>query len=262
MADKPLLFTAPMVQAILDGRKTMTRRLVKPQPELKPFHHKGNEWWAEKSEPANLGWTKHKCPIQPGDRVWVRETIWAKNDTCDHEYCSGCDVGSMLDLGAEYAEVQYVATPECHKLPELKANQKISPYKEEPTHGYWWLSPPDGWDGDSDFTDCGEWVFIPTRYFTKHPSIHMPRWASRITLPIVEVRVERLQDISEEDAYYEGIDTEGDIYEEFSRLSTASGFPASRCTFRYLWECIHGPGSWDANPFVYVYRWDAAEVRG
>lgn len=167
MKERPILFSGPMVRAILEGRKTQTRRVVKPQP----------------AHIAGIGTvlnidtiTGKACPYgKPGDRLWVRET-WD---------------GVRLDGGG--ALVSYRA------------------------------------DGDKPVTDDGRW----------HPSIHMPRWASRITLEVVSVRVERLQEISEEDAMAEGV-------------ALAENYRGPVAHFASLWEQINGLGSWNANPWVWV----------
>ena len=83
------------------------------------------------------------------------------------------------------------------------------------------------------------------------PSIHMPRWASRITLEVTGVRVERLQDISEADAYAEGIE-QTDFIEEAEHQEPATGAPPGRYAYRALWESINGPDSWTANPWVWA----------
>ena len=157
MTERPILFSAPMVRAILDGNKTQTRRVVKLKPDyMETFLRLPNKVAC--------------CPYgQPGGRLWVRETF----EDCE---------------SALHSCVLYRA------------------------------------DGGTPGT---KWT----------PSIHMPRWASRITLEITGVRVERLQDISEEDAISEG-----------------TPFPCGGWVGGYqkLWESIHGPGSWDLNPWVWV----------
>lgn len=88
------------------------------------------------------------------------------------------------------------------------------------------------------------------------PSIHMPRWASRITLEITEVRVQRLQDISEEDARAEGI-----RFHETSRVyGEGLCYPTARDAFAALWDKINGPGSWDANPWLWAITFKRIEV--
>ena len=159
-----------MVRAILDGRKTVTRRIVKARDLEWMDVHQGLR------EPDNA----ERCPYgQPGgDRLWVRET-WAAPHAYDH---------LPPRLIPQDARIHYAAT--------------------EDRGGLLW-----------------------------RPSIHMPRWASRITLEITGVRVERLQDISEADAISEG-----------------TPFPCGGWVGGYqkLWESIPGPGSWDLNPWVWV----------
>jgi hypothetical protein len=91
-----------------------------------------------------------------------------------------------------------------------------------------------------------------------HPSIHMPRWACRLVLPLVSVRVERVQDITEEDAKAEGLRRT-----ESGWTDGANGYDATsaRMAFRELWESIYGEASWDANPWVWVAEWKDIEVR-
>jgi hypothetical protein len=90
------------------------------------------------------------------------------------------------------------------------------------------------------------------------PSIHMPRWASRITLPLTSIRVERLQDISEEDAKAEGANP---WKLDMDVMENTPGPVAYRTAFRHLWSSINGPESWEANPWVWVLGWDKAEIR-
>lgn len=156
MKERPIIFSAPMVRAILAGTKVQTRFV--------------------------LG-----CPYgQPGDRLWVREA-WARDDE-DGQLMYRADVGR--DLCA------------------------------------------DAW----------------------RPSIHMPRWASRITLEVTAVRVERLQDISEADAQAEGVipkwepGCSGRLMDAFGGFS----FRPAASAYAELWEQINGPGAWDANPWVWV----------
>lgn len=193
--EKPILFSGEMVRAILDGRKTQTRRVVKPQPWDEALHTAGGCGWAwAKSGPGatQFDWnttpvalaaqiTKY-CPYGlPGTRLWVRET-WQ------------CD-------------------PVNHRTLCYRATG----------HG----------------SDCK----IPTHLW--RPSIHMPRWASRITLEITAVHVERLREITNEDARAEGCEV------------TASDHTVD--TFADLWESIHGPESWAANPWVWVIEFRRIE---
>ena len=181
MKERPILFSAPMVRAILAGTKTQTRRAVKPQPNIV------HAIYGDASIDTNLifraGDQRIHCPYgQPGDRLWVRET-WTQ----------ACVRPRQGD------EVFY------------RADGEVAPEFEP-------------------------WI----------PSIHMFRWASRITLEIVSLRVERLHGISEADAMAEGA--------EPYRLPVNPAREALRHVdgFHHLWNSINGPGSWDANPYVWV----------
>ena len=186
MKERPILFSAQMVEAILDDRKTQTRRVVKPQPVFVaapnvPFK-------TEDADPNGI----IRCPHgKPGDRLWVRETF-----------------APMIGGGYVYA-ADYTAE-------RLKA--------------------PGG---------SGFWK----------PSIHMPRSASRITLEITGVRIERLNDISEDDAIAEGVDVKMDAVMTAAQCRGKAG-TAAQLEYWHLWESIHGKGSWDANPFVWVVEFN------
>ena len=204
MKERPILFSAPMVRAILNGIKTQTRRVVK----LKPWHQieerdDGAPWpWMYDGERDADHWLP--CPYgQPGDRLWVRESFCPIYPQDPH-YNGGRPI-----------EYDYRAT-----------------YKH----------------GDR----LGDLIGAKKKW---KPSIHMPRRASRITLEVTSVRVERLQDISEADAVAEGarptlapLDT--------VRLGAAG---TAKEGFRQIWESINGPDSWEANPWVWVVEFKRAE---
>jgi hypothetical protein len=186
--DKPILFSAPMVRAILAGTKTQTRRIIKC-----PAHYQieenddGKPWpWMYDSERDRDHFMP--CPYgEPGTRLWVREAFM-------HEPADYCWEASV-SIPCRPASTVYRAD-----FPDSK--------------------PGEGWK----------------------PSIHMPRNLSRITLEIVDVRVERLQDISEADAIAEGAPW------------GACGAPqdgSHKAGFAQLWESINGPSSWEANPWVW-----------
>ncbi|MBS0424575.1 MAG: hypothetical protein JSR71_09190 [Proteobacteria bacterium] len=284
--ERPILFSAPMVRAILDGRKTQTRRIINRVngigliTEFQRSDTPGYDWsmcdkrihWHELTNAELL----ERCLYgKPGDRLWVRESFWSDNETCDHEYCSGCDFGSLMSLGSEYAQIQFVATSVCCMPPKLAGNESYTPCDGNHSHGNWWLSPPKGWDGERYYRGKGNWIFTPTRYFTKHPSIHMPRWASRITLENVSVRVELLQDISEEDAVFEGLKalTKDDGITIKYGIPDRDGYPGNddhgwhwrdwntspRLAYKRLWESINEKGSWDLNPWVWVVEFKKIE---
>lgn len=193
MKERPILFSGPMVRAILDGRKSQTRRVVKPQPLHGDFavckYHKtlvdrnGNTYPSDEDRfgicDVDGEWSV-QCPYgQVGDRLWVRETFVV------------CDDSSIF----------------------YRADGK-----------------PDPWDGV-------KWK----------PSIFMPRLASRITLEITGVRVERIHDLSHDDAIAEGFQGQGwKVSDDRSPIV----YPCHE--FRQLWIKLNGEGSWASNPWVWV----------
>lgn len=180
MKERPIIFQGEMVRAILDGRKTQTRRVVKDTGfyAIDPAIH------GQEVATRELKALATQCPYgAPSDRLWVRETFTD-------------EAGGIWPYLGDH--IYYRADP---------------------------LQPM-----------CERWT----------PSILMPRWASRITLEITGVRVERLQDISEADAKSEGAE------------------PAECCHAHYhgfskLWESINGKGSWDVNPWVWVINFERVQ---
>lgn len=205
MKVRPILFSAPMVRAILDGSKTQTRRVVKqfdPPPsdlripdDIAFFDDSGSVY-------------RTKCPYgQPGDRLWVREA-WRAARGWDKTKPALIPQGSPIRFEADGSAINL-----------------------------------DAFDEDE-----------PREYGKLRPNIFMPRWASRIDLEITGVRVERLQECSEADAIAEGLKPLGD---EEDRTWSVDGTSFTehedpRDTYRDLWESINGPGSWNANPWVWV----------
>jgi hypothetical protein len=189
MKERPILFSAPMVRALLDGSKTQTRRVVKPRDLA----------WMDEHQGLREANNATRCPYgQPGDRLWVRETHAPQAD------CWGSWERWLRGAGGEAPILHYAAD--------------FKPFQND--NGFVIRKP---------FIE--KW----------RPSIHMPRWASRIDLEVTGVRVERLQDIGESDCYAEGI-RHADVWGD----GTAVGF------YRTLWEQINGAGSWAANPWVWV----------
>ena len=190
--ERPILFSAPMVLAILANLKTQTRRIIKdvqPKQGSQPYDTwKG--WSLDSGDRPGVF-----CPYgAPGDRLWVRETC------CAEELPSGLD------------GVRYAAD---NAFIEIQNTQAAS----------------DRW--------CELYAYGKSRG-KQVPSIHMPRWASRITLEITDVRVERLQDISYEDCIAEG-------------WEPACGIGADYW-YQELWEEINGAGSWAENPWCWVVK--------
>jgi hypothetical protein len=230
---RPILFSGPMVRALLNGAKTQTRRIVKPQP---PDHAiEVFDWRAPhiaESAKASEGCYFNdmdglhfhcKSPYGTiGDRLWVRETF---RKTCDDK-AWGCvqykaDESIRLILCDNNGEGDPIGTKP-HKEPLQRVGKKGPPFK---------------------------------------PSIHMPRWASRITLEITSVRIERLNAISNADCVAEGIEPIGeerDIGKCCGKIvKTQVGqidgkHSTVRQLYSELWESINGPGSWARNPWVWV----------
>jgi len=217
--ERGMIFNAEMVRAILDGRKTQTRRIVKSDCMDIGEKDDGMLWpWREHD---NGGDYWYPCPFgEVGDRIWVRETFQGP-------------------LVSEELLEEYRAYPEKFENPE---------YCEYAADG----GPrPEYCDLDDNLRHG--W----------RPSIHMPRWASRITLEITGVRVERLQNISETDAEAEGIDMEAlfdaqDCYDCIADHNM-TGRPTVTGKFKYLWESIYGEESWQANPWVWVITFQRVE---
>ncbi|MEQ9830587.1 hypothetical protein [Pectobacterium versatile] len=208
MKERPIIFNGDMVRAILDGRKTQTRRMVKPTPDYPQIletrlaesgcvfavhanrHH------------ASEGRFRWDCPFgQPGDRLWVREAF------------------RVMGKATDVARLMY------------KASERNS------------------------FTESTRTV--PVDVCTKQssqkwtPSIHMPRWASRITLEITDVRVEKLKHIPRDGIIAEGYPVE---------RATDGGYYDPFLWYRDLWESIYGAGSWQTNPWIWVIEFKRMEA--
>jgi hypothetical protein len=210
MADRPILFSGPMVRALRDGRKTQTRRLAKFVEEVDGIFD------VRKRGGGHFGLTEDRvpviapayAPIATGDRLWVKETWRTESRAYD-------DLAPS-EMGGEEA-IFYEADP--------------------------------------------DWSLTKTTGKTR-VSIHMPRWASRLTLIVTDVRVERLQDISEADAIAEGIDRvennfgNGPAYCDYlmGRLyDTAEWYNSPIDSYHSLWDSIKGKDAWEANPWVAAY---------
>jgi hypothetical protein len=217
--ERPILFSAPMVRAILAGTKTVTRRIV---------HERSPHWVVDERDDgtpwlmvardsvrgANLhdaAWLPATCPYgAPGDRLWVRETHFAEKAHAPDDY------------------------PSIHYAADM----------EERQHDGHSISPPIGKSRHN-----GPWT----------PSIHMRRAYSRLILEATAVRVERLQDVSDEDAAAEGVEPDtriildgtGSTHERHHRMA-----------FARLWDGINGKrASWASNPFVWVVTFKRIDAR-
>ena len=225
MSDKLLLFKGPMVRAINAGRKTQTRRGVKPQPEwTEPataweFYeagHSGPGWYAYNEDYPEEGALFYRCPYgKPGDRILVRETFFAYG-RWETRFNSkkGRDEWHFIDMTEECGFTYRYAADHKELFP-LSTMRSVLP----------------GWH--------------------RRPAIFIPRRAVRIFLEVVSVRVERLQDISEADAIAEGVQSVGGgRYWLGADGLTPRGSAAA--AYRDLWIHINGADSWEANPWGWV----------
>lgn len=228
MTIKPILFNTEMVRAILDGRKTCTRRICKDAneytvPDMEFYNADKRTYavhnFADKKHTEKLSIAERTCPICPGDILYVRETVWQK-------------IGYYLDIDGEtkpswYNEFKYIASD---KKPET------------------------GWNYS----------------WAKRPSIHMPKEAARIWLKVTDVRVERLQEITEKQACMEGTDPWDEVcYENNGWHPTFSdpdsgGDPNMIDGFHKLWNSTIKKSDidrygWDANPYVWVIEFERCE---
>jgi hypothetical protein len=185
-----------MVRALVDGRKTQTRRIINPQPCIRPEINECSGYFEVYNGDELAG--RLRMRILTGDRLYVREH-WRTSGSLDKT--------SPRDLPQSAAIL-------------FEADGKPAPV----------------WRG-------------------KHrQAMHMPKWASRLTLTVTDVRVERLQDISEEDAHAEGcpVTWDGKPYDPPPpEVDSWQGY--GRASYCLLWSKINGPGSWDANPWVVAY---------
>ncbi|UBT78758.1 hypothetical protein LCH33_002121 [Pseudomonas amygdali] len=209
--ERPILFSAPMVRAILSGQKTVTRRVMKLQPVLN-----GHFW---ESYGAGWGTGITSVPVMPG-----------------HSLSSNCPYGRIGD---------HLWVREAWQA-DAQVND-VAP--RELSHG-----EPIRYPADDASRQTGCSMITPGK---TRPSIHMPRWVSRILLEITDVRVERLQDISEDQAKAEGVRLYTDHAElgdwwHVEGIETYSADP--RKSFELLWTSVGG--DWNANPWVWVVEFE------
>lgn len=238
--ERPILFSAPMVLALLAGKKRQTRRIVSPGstkldddghcffcgllPEIDEQHICPPGFWASRSPYG-----------KPGDRLWVKETF------------APC------------------AAPALKGHVHYRADGAVG-LRQQTNGGDSWWARSGHTLGLADKTLHGVWVGPPKKW---KPSIFMPRGASRITLEVTDVRVERLQAITATDAIAEGIErgpepaphmkvTAG--WRDYARARDLGGVSGPVESYRSLWESINGGNSWTANPWVWVIKFNRCEV--
>lgn len=245
MTERGMIFNGEMTRAILDGRKTQTRRIMKVQPEPSKSRPGDFRFLSKKLEsmvhvsdlvPGNspiadchLFFQEHCCPFGAvGDRIWVRET-WG---VVSHE----------LD--------------EDGRIRPWTPDRPATAINEMP-FGNGYYSGHAIYAADGDFTWGDDDGYENGRSCWK-PSIHMPRWASRILLEITDVRVERLNAISQEDAQAEGMELTG-WRPTYSDPDSGGEVWTPYDNFAQLWESIYGEESWKANPWVWVITFRRVE---
>ena len=247
MKERPILFNSEMVRAILDGRKTQTRRIWKMPSWAEWDLQEGGEKSGNliPKDPKNGAWysvDEVACPYgETGDRLWVRETWRIGAWDCE---TGGIAVDYRADESArrEWINIEYGDDGE-------EFDRYVADSIQDCIDA--------GFECDADGGYRWEPGQSPCRW---RSSIHMPRWASRIQLEITGIRVERLQDISEADAMAEGIDAA--LCAELTTKSPWVGIcaPAAVHAYAALWESINGTGSWDANPWVWVIEFCRIEA--
>lgn len=202
MSDRPIIFSAPMVRALLGGHKTMTRRLA----------------WIDYDCRKEENLRRRKASVwqlvMPGDRLWVRENA------------------KLRSVGPASGDVSIIYQADTFDRAQVK-DHTLQAGETNPYRATLWT-----------------------------PSIHMPRWASRLTLEVTATKIERLQDISETDAQAEGVEpveVEGHprAWKSYETYSDGTPHPhaaapnrEARTSFRELWDSLHGPGAWAANPVI------------
>ena len=213
--ERPIIFKDDMIRAILEGRKTQTRRVMKVQPP------------SDKHQLLTI--------MSSTDRRVEGKSHWA---------VLNAEKTSVLDSDKRYFSHPYGQVGDRLWVREAHAFVPQTAYRGS-TGIYQQINPSD------DYEACVyRENFDRSRSFPWRPSIHMPRWASRITLEITGVRVERLQDISEADSKAEGAKSADPVTGKECVLDPAMG--SYRLHFQSIWESINGTDSWDANPWVWV----------
>lgn len=229
MTERPIIFSGEMVREILDGRKTQTRRIinlkfdgVRLNPDAIAFTQSRQNlrlWYihAKHGSPTDDLFAEILCPYgQPGDRLWVRETLRIIER---HSRALPLEeLNHLLMYRATHVPVQIADTDE-------KRQWVVDRIKSHIERAY------DGL-GVQDF-------YVP--------SIHMPRWASRIDLEVTAVRVERVQEIAFDDIIAEGLGSE-----EWNHGINEKGVESAVDHFAELWNTLHGPDAWDRNDWVWV----------
>jgi hypothetical protein len=231
MKERGILFSGPMVRALLSNQKTMTRRAIKDFPVS---GYRWGGWIVESSSRKETG----------------AATVVPESNS---QYCATGKIAKLCPYG-ERGDRLYVRETWTYDNKEY-----VQTYKDEA-----WRGTPDHETAEVYYRSSER---DPDIFPSWRPSIHMPRWASRTTLEITKIRVERLNGISEEDAIQEGIREEnviigatcaGGSHRELYGIryffdgGNEDGYEDAISAFKALWESINGSGSWNVNPWVWV----------
>lgn len=250
MVDRPILFSAPMVRALLAGTKTQTRRpLSRSWPVLGTrWTHKSAPWQGLDFTRAVARTRNTMAVALVGDDAWpdphldvpflhpedaARGGLW-EDDELWYRVRPPFEVGDRLWVKETWRTWRDFDDIRPNTLPAVEA--------------------PVFYEADRDNCD---------RHGKARVSIHMPRWASRLTLTVTDVRVERLQDISRDDAIAEGLTHKAGVIEPdwwmLPEPLHQGRWLSPVAAYRFLWNEINGPGAWDANPWVVAVSFDVRE---
>lgn len=226
MKERPILFNTEMVKAILHGRKTQTRRPLKNQPK--------DGWSFEDAASGGaFGRITSSHPKKGKFGAFIHRGVGTDFPERDIEVCSFGMLGDRLWVRETFCPVDDTDF----------GGSKWIDYRATPSDNE---SHPAGWHNTPDDSEAMKWK----------PSIHMPRWACRLVLEITDVRLERVQDITEEDAAAEGTITE--------KMASDDGFAwrfGDRRQFQDIWEKVY-PNSWENNEWVWVIKFKIVELNG
>ncbi len=243
MKEHSILFSGPMVRAIREGRKTQTRRPIKHPEYFGCLTGDCPHMFQAECDAAIAVWAKESCPYGvPGDRLWVRETFAV---FCVTDYSRGDILNSSAQVG-----IGYRADHKTGNLADGDGGYNFRPV-----------------EGDDRIAQAR--LIAEDHYHEWRPSIHMPRWASRLTLEITDVRVQRVQEITEEDSRAEGAYLNGIVAgdarcgtRDYWHFSEKIGGNTAKDGFEHLWESINAKRGfgWDSNPWAWALTFKCVEV--
>ncbi|MBH2842876.1 hypothetical protein I6U52_03965 [Serratia marcescens] len=229
MKERPVIFNSEMVRSILDGRKTQTRRVMKVQP--KPSETRPGDFWFSSKKLESM---VHASDFTPGNSPIADCHLFFQEHCCPFG-----QAGDQLWVRETFMDLTSTG------IEATTGKFEGFAYRAD---------TPAGSYGDEVRKEYGlKWT----------PSLHMPRKACRILLEITAVRVERLNDISEEDAKAEGVKPAGDMLPDYpdTFLTPKGDFAIAKVAFQRLWQSIYGEESWAANPWVWIIEFKQVSAR-